>query len=101
MHVYLSEVEEDGTVRYVTEGVLRAIHRKESEPEPAQRWSWPFRTFARADAGADAEGRAAAPALRAAADLLGLQARQPHPALRSPARMPTTTPRSRMGARRC
>ena len=50
VHVYLSEVEEDGTVRYVTEGVLRAIHRKESAPEPRQRWSWPFRTFARADA---------------------------------------------------
>ena len=29
VHVYLSEVEADGTVRYVTEGVLRAIHRKE------------------------------------------------------------------------
>jgi putative CocE/NonD family hydrolase len=50
VHVYLSEVEDDGTVRYVTEGVLRAIHRKESEPEPRQRWSWPFRTFTRADA---------------------------------------------------
>jgi predicted acyl esterase len=50
VHVYLSEVEADGTVRYVTEGVLRAIHRKESEPEPRQNWSWPFRTVARADA---------------------------------------------------
>jgi hypothetical protein len=50
VHVYLSEVEEDGTVRYVTEGVLRAIHRWESEPDPRQRWSWPYRTFARADA---------------------------------------------------
>ena len=30
--------------------MLRAIHRKEAEPEPLQRWSWPFRTFARADA---------------------------------------------------
>jgi uncharacterized protein len=50
VHVYLSEIEDDGTLRYVTEGVLRAIHRKEAEPEPLQRWSWPFRTFARADA---------------------------------------------------
>jgi uncharacterized protein len=50
VHVYLSEVEADGTTRYVSEGVLRAIHRKESMPEPKQRWSWPFRTFARADA---------------------------------------------------
>ncbi|MDQ4061067.1 MAG: CocE/NonD family hydrolase, partial [Pseudomonadota bacterium] len=50
VHVYLSEVEADGTVRYVTEGVLRAIHRNEANPERLQRWSWPFRTFARADA---------------------------------------------------
>jgi putative CocE/NonD family hydrolase len=50
VHVYLSEVDADGTVRYVSEGVLRALHRKESEPEAKQRWSWPFRTFARADA---------------------------------------------------
>jgi putative CocE/NonD family hydrolase len=50
VHVYLSEVEPDGTTRYVTEGVLRAIHRKESKPEPKQKWSWPFHTFARADA---------------------------------------------------
>jgi uncharacterized protein len=50
VHVYLSEVDAKGTVRYVSEGVLRAIHRKESRPEPKQRWSWPYRTFARADA---------------------------------------------------
>ncbi len=50
VHVYLSEVEGDGNVRYVTEGVLRALHRREAAPEPRQRWSWPFRTFARADA---------------------------------------------------
>jgi len=48
--VYLSEVEADGTVRYVTEGVLRAIHRKETKPERKQSWSWPFHSFARADA---------------------------------------------------
>jgi len=50
LHVYLSEIEPDGTARYVTEGVLRAIHRKEAAPEHNQNWSWPFRTFARADA---------------------------------------------------
>ena len=50
IHVYLSEVEADGTTRYVTEGVLRAIHRREQRPQPKQNWSWPFRTFARADA---------------------------------------------------
>ncbi|MGH7209949.1 MAG: CocE/NonD family hydrolase, partial [Acetobacteraceae bacterium] len=34
IHAYLSEVEADGTVRYVTEGLLRALHRRESEPPP-------------------------------------------------------------------
>jgi predicted acyl esterase len=48
--VYVSEVEADGTVRYVTEGLLRALHRKES-PAPAQyRTTWPFRSFRREDA---------------------------------------------------
>jgi putative CocE/NonD family hydrolase len=48
--VYLSEVEADGTVRYVTEGLLRALHRKESPCPPAHRTAWPYRSFARADA---------------------------------------------------
>ncbi|MBC9206207.1 CocE/NonD family hydrolase [Roseomonas aerophila] len=48
--VYVSEVEADGTVRYVTEGLLRALHRKES-PAPANyRTTWPFRSFRREDA---------------------------------------------------
>lgn len=50
LHVYLSEIEADGTARYVTEGVLRALHRQEAEPERFQRWSWPFRNFSRANA---------------------------------------------------
>lgn len=50
LHVYLSEVEADGTVRYVTEGVLRALHRKESEPQRFQKWTWPFRDFSRENA---------------------------------------------------
>lgn len=50
LHVYLSEVEADGSVRYVTEGVLRALHRREAEPQPHQQWSWPFRDFSRANA---------------------------------------------------
>jgi putative CocE/NonD family hydrolase len=58
VHVYLSEVEPDGTTRYVTEGVLRAIHRKESKPDPKQNWSWPFHTFARADAAPMPKGKA-------------------------------------------
>jgi len=48
--VYLSEIEADGTVRYVTEGLLRALHRRESPCPPAHRTTWPYRSFARADA---------------------------------------------------
>ena len=65
VHVYLSEVEADGTIRYVTEGVLRALHRKESAPdrEAALELAVPhLRARRRA---ADAEGQAAAAALRA------------------------------------
>ncbi|MCX7365973.1 MAG: CocE/NonD family hydrolase [Alphaproteobacteria bacterium] len=47
---YLSEVEADGTVRYVTEGVLRAIHRAEAPAPRHYRTTWPWRTFARKDA---------------------------------------------------
>lgn len=48
--VYLSEVEADGSVRYVTEGLLRALHRKESAPPATYRATWPFRSFRREDA---------------------------------------------------
>ena len=82
VHVYLSEVEEGGTVRYVTEGVLRAIHRKESVPEPLQRWSWPFRTFARADAGLPLR---TAPHVRDLDEALLVQEFR-HPGCRSPQR---------------
>jgi len=54
--VYLSEVEADGTVRYVTEGLLRALHRRESPCPPAHRTTWPYRSFARADAAPMAAG---------------------------------------------
>lgn len=47
---YLSEVEADGTLRYVTEGLLRALHRKESPAPSTYRTTWPFRSFHRADA---------------------------------------------------
>ena len=48
--VYLSEVEADGTARYVTEGLLRAIHRAEAPAPRNYRTTWPWRTFARKDA---------------------------------------------------
>ena len=47
--VYLSEVEADGTSRYVTEGVLRAIHRAEAPAPRNYRTTWPWRSFARKD----------------------------------------------------
>jgi len=47
---YLSEVEADGTSRYVTEGVLRAIHRAEAQAPRNYRTTWPWRSYARKDA---------------------------------------------------
>ncbi len=49
LHIYLEEVEADGTCRYVTEGMLRALHRK-SAPCPANhRTTWPYHSCARQD----------------------------------------------------
>jgi putative CocE/NonD family hydrolase len=50
LFVYLAEVEADGTSRYVTEGVLRAIHRAEAPAPRNYKTTWPWRTFARKDA---------------------------------------------------
>jgi len=50
LFVYLSEVEADGRSRYVTEGVLRAIHRAEAPAPRNYRTTWPWRSFARKDA---------------------------------------------------
>lgn len=50
LFVYLTEVEADGTARYVTEGLLRALHRKESPCPLNYKTSWPYRTFTRCDA---------------------------------------------------
>lgn len=50
IHAYLSEITEDGKTHYVTEGVLRAIHRAESPAPELQNWSWPYRDFSRAKA---------------------------------------------------
>ena len=58
LHVYLEEVEAGGRCRYVTEGLLRALHRKQT-PCPAQhRTSWPWRSFARHDAATLPRGQA-------------------------------------------
>jgi len=47
---YLEDVAPDGRVTYVTEGGLRAIHRKLSRARPPYRITYPFHTFAREDA---------------------------------------------------
>lgn len=48
--VYLEDVDPNGRVTYVTEGQLRAIHRKLSSETPPYRTTYPYRTFARKDA---------------------------------------------------
>jgi putative CocE/NonD family hydrolase len=50
VHVYLEEVETDGRCRYVTEGMLRTLHRKTAPCPASYRAAWPWRKFARADA---------------------------------------------------
>lgn len=48
--VYLEDEAPDGTIRYVTEGMLRALHRKESTPPETYSATWPQRSFTEADA---------------------------------------------------
>jgi len=50
LFVYLTEVEADGKERYVSEGLLRLLHRKESPCPDTYRSTWPFRSFKREDA---------------------------------------------------
>jgi len=50
LFVYLTEVEAGGTERYVTEGLLRALHRRERPAPESYRTTWPFRSFTRGDA---------------------------------------------------
>lgn len=47
--VYLEDVDESGRVTYVTEGQLRAIHRKVSTDTPPYRLQVPYHTFKRED----------------------------------------------------
>ena len=48
--VYLEDVGPKGEVHYVTEGLLRAVHRKLSENPPPYTMAVPYRSFERADA---------------------------------------------------
>ena len=58
LHVYLSEIEADGRSRYVTEGVLRAVHRETAPHPPNYKAAWPWRAYSRAGAKPMPKGRA-------------------------------------------
>lgn len=45
--VYLSEVDADGRSWFITEGLLRLLHRAEAQPPASYRANWPWRTFRR------------------------------------------------------
>ncbi|MEM8744496.1 MAG: CocE/NonD family hydrolase, partial [Pseudomonadota bacterium] len=47
---YLEDIAPDGTRRYVTEGLLRALHRKEGAPPADYQASWPFHSCDEGDA---------------------------------------------------
>lgn len=48
--VYLEEVDQQGTVRYLTEGEMRAVNRKLSTDPPPYVMAGPYHSFRRADA---------------------------------------------------
>jgi len=56
---YLEDVDEDGDSNYVTEGLLRAIHRKLSNEEPLYVSPVPYRSFMSKDAMPLVKGEAA------------------------------------------
>jgi uncharacterized protein len=47
--VYLEDVAPDGKVTYVTEGMLRALHRNISADEPPYKTLYPYRSFRKKD----------------------------------------------------
>jgi uncharacterized protein len=49
--VYLEDVAPDGRVTYLTEGQLRALHRKLSSAPAPYKTTYPYRSFLKADAG--------------------------------------------------
>ncbi len=50
IHVYISEIFPNGEAHYVTEGLLRALHRRESDPPANYQTPGIFRSCTRADA---------------------------------------------------
>jgi len=49
-YVYLEDIDEEGRVAYITEGQLRAIHRKVSDETPPYKLMVPYHTFKQEDA---------------------------------------------------
>jgi len=49
-YVYLEDVDESGQVTYITEGQLRAIHRKVSDEAPPYKLQVPYHSFKQEDA---------------------------------------------------
>jgi putative CocE/NonD family hydrolase len=49
-YVYLEDIHQDGKVTYITEGQLRAIHRKVSQDEPPHKMLVPYHSFKQKDA---------------------------------------------------
>jgi len=47
---YLEDIAPDGSAHYVTEGMLRALHRATSRPPETYRTTWPWRAFTRSEA---------------------------------------------------
>ena len=58
LFVYASEIEADGTARYITEGMLRGIHRAKANPPTEYVTTWPYRTFYRSAASLLTPGKA-------------------------------------------
>lgn len=48
-HAYLEDVAPDGRVTYITEGILRALHRKVSDAEPPYVQVGPYHSYNRTD----------------------------------------------------
>jgi putative CocE/NonD family hydrolase len=81
LFIYLTEVEADGTERYVTEGLLRALHRKETTPSETYCTSWPFRSFSRADAAPLEPGQGRTHPCSTVAGGVAVCRRKPHPSV--------------------
>jgi putative CocE/NonD family hydrolase len=59
LFVYLEDVDENGNVEYVTEGELRALHRKVSNEKAPYKMVGPYHSFLREDGEALKEGEVA------------------------------------------